>query len=158
MLRRMFVTTPAVLTMSALIIGCAGSRLPASDLPAAAVAPADDLSGTWYGTFGQVAASLYEDDGKSALRINPDGTFTATVTPGLGTNNLAKPATWSGTVVTNGDRVTLRNAEGPWPWITLTKSGDGMLYGLAIDPAIEATVMMNFERDGTGQVQLMNSK
>jgi hypothetical protein len=150
MLRRMFVTTAAVLAMSTLIAGCAGSRSPASDLAATAVTPAGDLKGTWYGTFGQVAASLYEDEGKSVLRINADGTFTATVTRGLGTNNLAKPATWSGTVVTNGNRVILQNTQGPWPWIILTRSGNEVLYGLADDPAIEAPVMMKFERAGTG--------
>lgn len=39
--------------MIALVAGCAGARASTSNLAAAAVAPAGDLSGTWYGTFGQ---------------------------------------------------------------------------------------------------------
>lgn len=148
MLRRMVAGSTAVFVMGALVAGCAGSRPAASDLGAAAVAPASDLSGTWYGTFGQVGAVLYEDENNSVLRIKPDGTFTATVTRGVGTNNLAKPSTWSGTVVTHGNRVSLRNSQGPWPWIILTRSGDNILYGLADDPAIEAPVMIKFERGG----------
>lgn len=89
---------------------------------------------------GRVGSVLYEDESSSVLRINPDGTFTATVTRGLGTNNLAKPSTLSGTVVANGHRVTLQNSQGPWPWIILTRSGGDILYGLADDPAIEAPV------------------
>jgi hypothetical protein len=151
MLRRVFVGAPAVFITIALFAGCAASHSSASDLAAAAAAPAGDLSGRWYGTFGQVAASLYEDESKSVLQINPDGTFTATVTRGLGTNNLAKPSNWSGTVVTNGNRVTLRNSQGSWPWIILTRSADDILYGLANDPAIEAPVMIKFEREGTAR-------
>ena len=141
----------AGLVVVALVAGCAGSRSSSSDVGAAAVAPAADLSGKWNGSFGQVAASLYEDESKGVLQINPDGTFTATVTRGPGTNNLAKPSTWSGIVVTNGDRVTLQNSQGPWPWIILRRSGDHTLYGVATDPAIGAPVMIKFERDSAAR-------
>jgi hypothetical protein len=151
MVPKMGIEVTAVFVIVALVAGCAGSRSSASDLTAAAVAPAGDLSGKWYGSFGQVAASLYEDESKSVLQINPDGTFTATVTRALGTNNLAKPLTWSGMVVTKGDRVTLQNSQGRWPWIILTRSGDHTLYGVATDPAIEAPVMIKFEREGAAR-------
>jgi hypothetical protein len=52
----------------------------------------------------------------------------------------------SGTLVANGNRVTLRNAQGPWTWLTLVRSGD-TLYGVASDPAFEANVMMKLDRD-----------
>jgi hypothetical protein len=151
MVRNIVVDVGALFVIVALVAGCAGSRSSASDLTAAAVAPAGDLSGRWYGSFGQVAASLYEDESKSVLQINPDGTFMATVARALGTNNLAKPSKWSGMVVTNGDRVTLQNSQGRWPWIILTRSGDHTLYGVATDPAIEAPVMIRFEREGAGR-------
>jgi hypothetical protein len=42
--------------------------------------------------------------------------------------------------------MTLRNTQGPWPWIVLQRSGNDVLYGIANDPAIEAPVMIKFER------------
>lgn len=146
MLHRVIVGATAFAASISLVPGCAGVRSLESDHAAAAIAPAGDLSGTWYGSFGQVGAALYVDEYNSVLRVNPDETFTATLTRGLGTNNLAKPATWVGTVTMRANRVTLRNTEGSWPWITLTRSGDDVLYGLAVDPAIEAPVMIRFER------------
>jgi hypothetical protein len=53
--------------------------------------------------------------------------------------------------VTSGNRVTLRNTEGPWPWIVLHRSGNGVLYGIANDPAIAAPVMIKFERGDSPQ-------
>ena len=149
-MRRVYVLTMAVFVLTSVVAGCAGFGVSTSGRAAAAVVPAGDLSGTWYGTYGQIGAVLYTDEANTVLHIKPDGTFTATVTKGYGANNLAKPSTLSGTVVTNGNRVTLRNSQGPWPWIILTRSGDDVLYGLPIDPAIEAAVMMKLERDGTG--------
>ena len=146
MLHRTVVGVATLVVVIPLVAGCAGARSAGSQVGGAAPAPAGDLSGTWHGTFGQIAASLYADESVSMLRINPDGTFTATVGPGGGTNNLAKRSAWSGTVVTSGDRVTLRNEQGPWPWIILTRSGDDVLFGLATDPAIQAPVMIKFNR------------
>ena len=52
----------------------------------------NQLAGTWRGSFSQLAASLYEDEGNCVLQIRPDGTFTATISKAkLGTNNLANP-------------------------------------------------------------------
>jgi hypothetical protein len=149
MLQRMFVVVPVVIAMVGLVAGCAGPSSSASDSVSASVAPASDLGGTWSGSFGQLAASHYEDEGTVVLQINEDGTFTAAVARGGGTNNLAKPSTWAGTVVTNGNHITLRNSHGPWPWIRLTRSGDNTLYGIANDPATEAHVLLKFEREGT---------
>jgi hypothetical protein len=151
MLRRMFAPI-AVMTLTAtLATGCVGPTAGGSDYASAAIPPPTDLAGTWYGTLGQFAATQYEDESISVLRINEDGTFTATVTPHGGTNNLAKPATLRGRVVTNGNRVTLQNTQGPWPWIVLERSGHDVLYGIANDPAIEAPVMIKFERGDSRQ-------
>jgi hypothetical protein len=120
----------------------------ASGPVATASARASELSGAWHGSFGWVGAYFYEDEARITLRIEEDGAFTATITPNGGTNNLAKASTWSGTVVTKGNRVTVRNSEGPWPWVTLVRSGN-TLYGVATDPATQANVMLKFERDGS---------
>lgn len=135
--------------MMALVAGCAGPIASGSAPVSAAIPLTSDLSGTWQGSYGQVAASLYADEGKSVLQINEDGTFTATVRPSSGANNRAKPATWSGTVETRGNHVILKSSQSRWPWVTLMRSGDGILYGVANDPAIGADVMLKFERDGT---------
>lgn len=150
MLSRMAVSRTAVVLLATLVAGCATSRLSTPHGAAAAVGPVGDLSGAWHGSFGQVGSVLYIDESNTALQIDPDGTFTATVKRGAGANNLAKPAALAGTVVMNGERVTLRNSQGRWPWIILTRSGDDVLYGLAIDPAIEAPVMLKFERGSGG--------
>ena len=150
-MRRVIVPKMIVFVLAAFVAGCASSGGSSSGGAAAAVAPAGDLAGTWSGTFGQIGSVLYIDEAETVLHINPDGTFTATVTRGHGTNNLAKPSKLSGTVVTNGNRVTLRNSQGSWPWIILIRSGDDLLYGIPNDPAIEAPVMMKLEREGTGR-------
>jgi len=126
-----------------LMAGCAGPG---------ALARSSDLSGTWYGTLGEVGANQYEDEALITLRIEDDGTFSATVTPNRGTNNLAKAARWAGTVVTRDNRVKLRNSEGPWPWVTLVRTRDGkVLYGVANDPGSESHVMLKFDRAGSRQ-------
>ncbi len=111
--------------MVALVAGCAGpsASSSASGPVASALVPASELSGTWHGLFWQVAASLYyEDEGRSVLQIREDGTFRATFTPNGGANNLAKPSTWSGTVVRAGNRVTFQDSRGRWGQITLIHS------------------------------------
>jgi hypothetical protein len=133
-----------------LVAGCAGPTSSASPQVSASV-PVGDLSGTWHGSFGQVGSALYVDEARTTVRINEDGTFTGTVTRGSGTNNLAKRATWAGTVESRGNRIILRNTVGSWPAIVLTRSGENTLYGLATDPAIEAPVMMQFKREGTAE-------
>jgi len=148
-LYRTFIAVLSAVATVALVAGCAelGATSSASAPTGAVSAPPSELIGTWRGDFGWVGAFFYEDEATVVLRINEDGTFTATIARGTGTNNLAKPATLSGTVVTHGNRVTLRNTHGPWAWVTLVHSGD-TLYGLAIDPAIETTVMIKLEHEG----------
>ena len=139
------------LALAVFLTGCAtpGSGLFASVPVASDLVPDSGLIGTWHGTLGQVRADQYEDEALLTLRIEPDGRFTATVTPNRGTNNLAKPSKLAGTVVSRGNRVTLRNEEGPWPWLTLVRTRDGkVLYGVANDPASETNVMLKLERDG----------
>jgi hypothetical protein len=140
----------SALALLALMDGCAapGTRMvsPSSGPVPASLASAD-LTGTWRGSFGQVAASLYLDDGDCTLQIREDGTFTAIVTRSkAGTNNLAKPATWSGTVMGKGNRVILRSSQRPW--VSLVRSGNS-LYAVAEDPLVEATIMMTLEREGS---------
>jgi hypothetical protein len=147
MVQHLFARLAALLGLVTVVAGCAGhldSAVPVS----AAVGSTSDLSGTWHGSYGQIAPSLYSDDGKAVLQINDDGTFTATVTPGYGANNRAKPERWTGTVVTRGNRIILESSRARWPWLTLTRSNDGILYGVTTDPAIEGPVAITFERDG----------
>ena len=135
----------------ALIAGCAGpSASIASDGSrpiAAALSPASDLTGTWRGSFSQVSAFFDIDDGDVVLHIKEDGTFVARATRSkAGTNNLSKPWTLSGTVVSRGNRITLRSSQGPW--MTLVRSGN-TLYTVAEDPLVEATIMLRLEREGS---------
>jgi hypothetical protein len=128
--------------------GCAGLG-PVSPPPGSgAWRPDRELVGTWTGSLNWVAPSLYDDEANLRLQIREDGTFTATVTPGRAGNNIAKPSSLAGTVVANDKLVTLRNETGPWPWLTLRRSGD-TLYGVAHDPAIQSAVMLRFHRDST---------
>ena len=116
------------LGLVALVAGCAGqSPNIASDASgpiAAALSPASNLTGTWRGSFTQVGAVLYIDDGDVVLQT-------------MG----------SGTVVRSGNRVTLRSSQGPW--LTLGRSGN-TLYAVAEDPLVEATIMLRLEHEGSG--------
>jgi hypothetical protein len=146
MLKRMFIAAPTVALIAAVAVGCAGPSSQASDAVSAAIPPESDLTGTWYGTFSWIGAWHYVDEGKVALNITEDGTFTATVDRNGGTNNLAKPATWAGTVIIRGNRVTLDDSRGTWPTIELRRSRNNVLFGVANDPATESPVMMEFKR------------
>ena len=87
------------------------------------------------------------DEADCTIQIKEDRTFTAVCRPSkAGTNNLAKASTWSGTVVTSRNRVTLRTSQEAW--VTLIRSGN-TLYGVAEDPLVEGTIMMRFEREGS---------
>ncbi len=144
-------TCAAVLAATALVgivTGCAGPSASSASSPvAAAFAPASELTGTWRGSFGWVGAFFYTDEGAYILRVKEDGTFTETVTPSSGPQNIAKASTWSGTAVVRGNRVTLRTSQGPW--VTLVRSGN-TLYGVAMDPVLQVPIMMKFDRDGSG--------
>jgi hypothetical protein len=131
-----------------LVAGCvgpdAGMSGNASGAVASAPAPGRDLTGTWRGSFSKVEASLYEDEANFTLRIKDDGTFSATITRSkAGTNNLARPVVWSGTVVRSGNRIVLRSSQEQW--ISLTRSGD-TLYGVLEDPVVEGVVTLTLKR------------
>jgi len=132
----------ALLALSA----CAGptSRTSYAMGPLPASSTSTDLQGTWRGSFNEVEAVLYEDNADCTLQVFADGTFVGQVTPGQGTNNLAKPRTWSGVVEERGNRVILKSSRGPW--LTLTRSGD-RLYGVAEDPIAEAPIALRFQRE-----------
>ena len=101
------------------------------------------LGGSWHGSFSQIGGVLYVAEGRCVLDIRDDGTFTATVTPGPGANNLVKGSTWSGTVVREGDRYRFRTPSGSWT--TLVRKGD-TLYGVANDPLFESHIMIKLDR------------
>jgi len=146
-LPRTFVAGLSIVAMLTLVAGCAGLSGTSSAPGPAALDAGSELKGTWRGTLGWVGAHQYGGESRLTLQIKEDGTFTATVTPNRGTNNLAHASTLSGTVVNNGNRVTLRNSQGPWSWLTLVRSGD-TLYGVANDPAFEANVLLSVRREG----------
>jgi len=139
------------LWMAALVAGCAGpSANMASDASgpiAAALTPTSDLAGTWRGSFSQISALFYIDDGDFVLQIKEDGTFVARITRSkAGTNNLAKPWTWTGAVARRGNWIILRSSQGPW--LTLVRSGN-TLYTVTEDPLVEATIMLRLEHEGS---------
>lgn len=135
-----------ILTASA--AGCTGA-LHARSPVSAAVGLSDDVSGTWRGSHGQVAASLYLDEANWVLRMNDDGTFEARVVPAPGANNRAKAGAWTGSVVATDNRVALRS-DTRWPWLTLARAGDDVLYAVAVDSRTGADIMIRLERDVDG--------
>ena len=137
----------SIIGMLWLVAGCAGLGEFASATSPIASSAVSELEGTWIGTSGWVGAHLYIGESILTVHIRQDGTFTASVAPNRGANNLAKPSRLSGTVVVHGNRITLQNSEGPWTWLTLVRSGN-TLYGVAVDPAFEANVMLRLDRAG----------
>ena len=127
----------AIVASLAFLAGCAGPS---------ASSGGEGLSGTWRGSFGQFGGVLYLDEADCTLDIREDRTFTARCTRSPGANNIAKPSSWSGRVAADGNRVTLQTSSGPWPWVVLTRWDAKTLYGVSIDPMVQATVMMSFER------------
>ena len=147
--KRTYRTVLATAALIGIATGCAGpSARSVSDPRFAALTPSSDLIGTWRGSSSWVGAFFDTDDSDHTLRIAADGTFTQIVTPSVGTNNQAKPSTWSGTITVDGDRVTLQTSQGPA--ITLIRSGSNTLYGVAEDPIVAVPVMMKLDRDGLG--------
>jgi hypothetical protein len=142
----------SILALVTLVAGCAGpsARIAGSGAgeEGSALPAARDVSGTWRGSYWQLGMVYYDDDADCTLRIKEDATFTATCTRSpFGTNNLARSSSWSGRVVTKGNRVVLQANGGPWPWIVLTRSGNDTLYGVTLDPPVGATIEMDFERE-----------
>jgi hypothetical protein len=137
------------ISLVALVAGCVGPDSSisgdASGPVAAALPPGRDLTGTWSGSFSQMEGSLYADEADFTLQIRDNGTFSATITRSTGgTNNLAKPVTWSGTVVRSGNRIVLRSSQEQW--ISLSRSGGDTLYGVIEDPMVEAVVTVTLKR------------
>ena len=94
----------------------------------------------------QVVGAFFDTDkADCVLRIRDDGTFTETIRPGKSANNLAKASNWLGTIVTSGNRVTLRTSQGPS--FMLIRAGN-TLYGVAEKPVTEFPIMTRFARDG----------
>jgi hypothetical protein len=129
--------------------GCAGPTSRIAVTSPANLAEVRELAGSWSGDFGEVAATQYEAEGLVKLQIHEDGTFTGTITPNRGTNNITKAAPLKGTVIADDNRVVLQNDEGPWTTLTLKRRGDDTLYGPAFDPASQENVMLELEKDGT---------
>jgi hypothetical protein len=140
--------TCALLITGVALAGCAGPSATAKTAGpiTAAASETSDLTGTWHGLLAWPGGTYWPDDATSALQINPDGTFTAKVTPSPGANNLAKASTWSGTVLVTGNRVVLRSSKGPS--VSLVRKGD-RLYGITQDPIVEVPVTISLERDRT---------
>lgn len=135
----------AVVLAALVAAGCAGPGALArsGDAVIATANQPGDLGGTWQGSFGWPGGSYWPDDANCTVRINGDGTFTATVVPAPGANNLAKRSKWSGTVGRDGDLVEFRVAQGPT--VTLRHLGE-RLYGVARDPAVGVPVVLELER------------
>lgn len=139
----------ALLITGVALAGCAGPSTTAKTAGPMTVAAseASDLTGTWRGLYAWPGGTYWPDDATGTLQINPDGTFTAKMTPTPGANNLAKASTWSGTVEVVGNRVVLRSSKGPS--VSLTRKGGDRLYGITQDPIVEVPVTISLERDRT---------
>jgi hypothetical protein len=142
----------SILALLALVAGCAGPSTHISGAGSgedgSALPAARDFTGTWQGSYWQLGMVYYADDADCTLQIKEDATFTVKCTrSSVGTNNIAKSSSWSGRVVTNGNRIVLQDNAGAWPSIVLRRSGNGGLYGTTLDPLVGATIEMEFERD-----------
>jgi hypothetical protein len=131
-----------------LLAGCAGRRISDADSPSA-LPQTPDLAGTWHGDYWNLPiGNSYGDAADCTLQINDDSTFTATCMKSkAGANDIGRSSKWSGHVVTKGKRVVLEDDGGSWPSIVLTRSGNGTLYGVTLDPLVGATVEMKFARE-----------
>lgn len=98
--------------------------------------------GAWRGSFAWPGGTYWTDDGDCMLRVDRDGTFSATVTAARGRTTWRRPRPGPGPV-SAGDRVTLRSSQGP---STPLRSGD-RLHGVAEDPIVEVPVTISFERE-----------
>jgi hypothetical protein len=103
------------------------------------------------GQFWIIGGFYYPNEGTILLQIKEDGSYIVRMTPTPAANNIAKPASWSGTVVQNGGLVVFRTSQEPWAgsWRSLAQSGD-TLYGVANDPKNETAIGIKLERAGSG--------
>ncbi len=138
MAQRTFITLLAAASLLILGAGSAEQRAWAQSavIVPAAHSPAvpDGLSGTWHGTFQEVAGSYRDVQGRITVRINDDGTFTAT--------SPTRPEV-SGTVGVRGNRVIFQSSKGART--TLMRSGN-TLYGVTEDLATEAHVSIRLDK------------
>ena len=130
----------ALVALGMFATGCAGPTTAASSGPTGPVAftpaPGPQVSGTWRGTFSEVASHRTGTplEGQVELRINDDGTFIETMT--------GRPAL-SGKVSVKGNRVVLDSSTGSR--LTLMRSGN-TLYGLTAQLVSGATVSFRLNR------------
>jgi hypothetical protein len=142
----------SIFAVFALVAGCAGPSTSVGDSGSSedgSALPATlEFSGRWHGSYGNLPiGNSYGDDADCTLQIKEDRTFTATCgRSNLGANNLERPSTWSGRVVTKRNGVVLEDKDGLWPWIMLRHSRNDILYGTTLDPLVGATVEMEFEQ------------
>lgn len=132
--------------LTALIAGCAG---PTVGSPTVTPAAFDErLVGTWNGLFWALGEYYYPIEGIMVLRIQEDRSFTVTVIPTAASNNIAKPGSWSGIVSQEHGLVVLHATKGAFPvFSSLKRSRDGVLYGVANDPASGGgNIAFKFER------------
>jgi hypothetical protein len=152
MRHRTSLTVVGAVMLATLLAGCAGSSSQIAGSPSGeGSALPRDFSGTWQGSYWQLPlGNSYDDVADCTLRIKEDSTYSAACRrPDIGANDIMRPSSWSGRVVTKGNRVILENGGGPWPSIVLKRSNNGTLYGVTLDPAVGATVEMEFHREPT---------
>jgi hypothetical protein len=118
MVHRRIVTLAAAVALIVLGAGVAPSRAQSVGAPSA---NAGELSGSWRGWFNIVGGDA-DRQGDLTLDIKDDATYTMAWTRKGTTSNE------SGAIVSNGGRVTLRNASGQQ--MTLVRNGD-TLYGMS---------------------------
>jgi hypothetical protein len=149
-MRRSLVLSVAFLVW---LTGCAESeariaRVPSSDVVPASPA-AQQLEGTWHGSFARVGGGSERDEANCVLEVEEDSTFTGKCSRSEPvTIGVSRAFVWSGRVVPKGRRFVLQTTDGLWPSIALTRSGNDRLSGLTRDPQMENFVMMEFERAG----------
>ncbi len=140
MTSRRFVESLIAVALVMLSVGCAGpsvqAGVSATHPVAFAPVPIAQLSGTWRGTFYEVASHRTGRplEGQAEIRINDDGTCTATMT--------GQPAL-SGKVTVQGNRVVLDSSTGSR--LTLMRSGN-TLYGLTAQLVSGANVAIRLDR------------
>lgn len=137
----------AIVALGMFATGCAGPTTVAGSDSTGPVAftpaPGPQFSGTWRGTFYEIASHRTSRplEGQVELRINDDGTFTETMT--------GQPVL-TGRVTVKGNRVMLDSSTGSR--LTLMRSGN-TLYGLTAQLVSGASVSVRLNRIEQGGVQ-----
>ncbi len=138
---RRFVESLVAAALVMLSAGCAGpgveTGVSATHPVAFAPVPVAQLSGTWRGSFYEIASHRTSKvmEGDVVIRIAGDGTCTAT---------WAGRPQQTGTVTVKGNRVIFDSSSGSR--VTLMRSGSNTLYGLARDEQTGANVAIRLDR------------